>query len=46
MFWSHTDEKTYQTWLKDRGFQIVETIFIPERKGGHTALLAQGIANQ
>jgi len=46
MFWSHTDERTYQRWLKDRGFQIIKTIFIPEGKGGHAALLAQRIANQ
>lgn len=45
MFWSHTDEKTYEIWLKDLGFRVVENIFIPEGEGGHTALLARKVAS-
>lgn len=45
MFWSHTDQRTYRLWLTDLGFQVGENLFIPEGQGGHTALLAQKIAN-
>ena len=41
MFWSHADEKTYQDWLTALGFRIGEKLFIPEGKGGHTALIAR-----
>jgi cyclopropane fatty-acyl-phospholipid synthase-like methyltransferase len=46
MFWSHADEKTYEGWFEDLGFQIVENVFIPEGKEGHTAFLAQQVANR
>lgn len=46
MFWSHADEKTYETWLRDLGFQILENVFIPEGEGGHTALLARKLAGR
>jgi hypothetical protein len=41
MYWSHADEKTYRLWLRETGFRVAETIFIPEGRGGHVALLAE-----
>ena len=41
MHWSHADEHTYRRWLTDLGFQIIRDAFIPQRDGGHVALLAQ-----
>ena len=45
MFWSHTDARTYRLWLTDLGFRVVESVFLPEGHGGHTAFLAQKIAD-
>ena len=44
MFWSHTDQQTYERWLTDLSFRIENTVFIPEGTDGHTALLAQKVA--
>jgi hypothetical protein len=41
MFWSHADQETYQTWLRNAGFRIETTRFVPEGDGGHTLFLAQ-----
>jgi SAM-dependent methyltransferase len=41
MYWSHTDRDTYLAWLKDAGFEVLWTRFIPEGDGGHTLLLAK-----
>jgi len=41
MYWSHADSNTYRSWLKERGFNILEEGFLPEGDGGHTILLAQ-----
>ena len=46
MFWSHTDERTYETWLKDPGFRIIANVFMPEGKDGHAALIAQPNTSQ
>ena len=46
MFWSHTDQHTYDWWLTDNGFHVKATRFIPEGSGGHTMFMAQRIANQ
>ncbi len=45
MFWSHEDQGTYETWLKETGFRLAEARFIPEGSGGHMMMLAQRIAN-
>jgi SAM-dependent methyltransferase len=41
MYWSHADEATYLGWLKEAGFEVSWTRFIPEEDGGHTLLLAR-----
>jgi len=41
MYWSHGSEETYVKWLRDLGFRLEWTRFIPEGDGGHTLLLAQ-----
>jgi hypothetical protein len=41
MYWSHEDEGTYRSWLKDLGFEIRNVTFIPEGDGGHTLFLAR-----
>jgi cyclopropane fatty-acyl-phospholipid synthase-like methyltransferase len=41
MYWSHADEATYLTWLRDLAFRILWTRFLPEGDSGHTLLLAQ-----
>jgi SAM-dependent methyltransferase len=41
MYWSHADRQTYLTWLKEGGFEVLWTRFIPEGDSGHTLLLAK-----
>jgi len=41
MFWSHADQATYQTWLRNAGFRSETTRFVPEGDGGHSLFLAQ-----
>ena len=41
MYWSHADAATYEAWLKENGFVIHWTRFIPEGDGGHRLILAQ-----
>ncbi len=41
MYWSHTDQDTYQQWLAQAGFTVLWTRFIPEGTGGHTLMMAQ-----
>ncbi|HVS08148.1 MAG TPA: class I SAM-dependent methyltransferase [Candidatus Dormibacteraeota bacterium] len=41
MYWSHADRETYLAWVKDAGFEVLWTRFIPEGTGGHTLLLAK-----
>ncbi len=43
MYWSHTDAATYQQWMAEGGFSVLQTRFIPEGGGGHTLLLAQRV---
>jgi hypothetical protein len=40
MHWSHADRATYLAWLKETGFKVLWTRFIPEGTGGHTLVLA------
>ena len=41
MYWSHADAADYQTWLREIGFELLWTRFIPEGDSGHTLLLAR-----
>jgi SAM-dependent methyltransferase len=41
MYWSHADESTYVSWLRDAGFTLLRNEFIPEGDGGHALLLAR-----
>ena len=41
MYWSHADRETYLRWLKQAGFAVLWTRFIPEGRSGHTLLLAK-----
>jgi len=41
MYWSTTDEATYLTWLKEIGFSLLWSKFIPEGDGGHVLLLGR-----
>jgi SAM-dependent methyltransferase len=41
MFWSHTDAKTYESWLEKFGFELRWSKFIPEGDGGHQLILVQ-----
>ena len=41
MYWSHADRETYLAWLKDAGFDVLWTRFIPEGDSGHTLVLAK-----
>ena len=41
MYWSHTDEDTYVSWLNKAGLSILWSRFIPEGDGGHPLVLAQ-----
>lgn len=41
MYWSHADRETYITWLKEAGFELLWTRFIPEGTSGHTLLFAK-----
>jgi SAM-dependent methyltransferase len=41
MYWSHADRATYIAWLKETGFEVQWTRFIPEGTGGHTLVLAR-----
>jgi SAM-dependent methyltransferase len=41
MYWSHVDRDTYLAWLRDVGFDVLWTRFIPEGDSGHTLLLAK-----
>lgn len=40
MFWSHADAQTYQRWLKESGFTVLWSRFIPEGSSGHMLILA------
>jgi cyclopropane fatty-acyl-phospholipid synthase-like methyltransferase len=46
MFWSHADDKTYESWLTELGFKLHWSRFIPERDGGHQLILAQKTVNR
>jgi SAM-dependent methyltransferase len=39
MYWSHTDTSTYLTWFTKIGFEIIDTLFVPEGNAGHTTFL-------
>jgi SAM-dependent methyltransferase len=41
MYWSHADRATYLAWLREAGFDVFWTRFIPEGTSGHTLLLAK-----
>jgi SAM-dependent methyltransferase len=41
MYWSHADRATYLAWLKETGFEVLWTRFVPEGTGGHTLVLAR-----
>jgi len=41
MYWSHADRETYLAWLRDAGFDVLWTRFIPEGDSGHTLLLSK-----
>ena len=41
MYWSHADQETYLAWLKEAGFEVLWTRFIPEGTSGHTLVLAK-----
>jgi len=41
MYWSHADRATYLALLKETGFEVLWTRFIPEGTGGHTLVLAR-----
>jgi hypothetical protein len=43
MNWSHADRETYLAWVRDRGFEVLWTRFIPEGDSGHTLLLAKKV---
>jgi SAM-dependent methyltransferase len=45
MYWSHADRETYLSWLKEGGFDVLWTRFIPEGTSGHTLLLAKRAPN-
>jgi cyclopropane fatty-acyl-phospholipid synthase-like methyltransferase len=45
MYWSHSDQRTYEDWLAGLGFHTEALIFIPEGESGHAAFLAQKDAN-
>jgi SAM-dependent methyltransferase len=46
MYWSHADRETYLSWLKEAGFEVLWTRFIPEGDSGHTLLLAKKAPTQ
>ena len=41
MYWSHADQETYERWLREAGFSVLWTRFVPEGDGGHTLVLAR-----
>jgi SAM-dependent methyltransferase len=41
MYWSHADRDTYLAWLKEAGFEVLWTRFIPEGDSGHTLVLGK-----
>ena len=41
MYLSHADRATYLALLKETGFEVLWTRFIPEGTGGHTLVLAR-----
>jgi len=41
MYWSHEGEETYRRWLREAGFDVEWTRFVPEGKGGHVLLFAK-----
>jgi cyclopropane fatty-acyl-phospholipid synthase-like methyltransferase len=43
MYWSHADRETYLAWVRDAGFEVLWTRFIPEGDSGHTLLLAKKV---
>ena len=46
MYWSHADRNTYEKWLVDLGYNIIEDVFIPEGNGGHNTFIAQRTCQQ
>ena len=40
MYWSQADAATYKAWLRENGFTIGWTRFVPEDNSGHTLILA------
>ena len=41
MYWSHADERTYERWLTDQGFQVLRRTRIPEGETHHALFLVQ-----
>ncbi len=41
MYWSQTDRDTYEQWLLDLGYEIIEDIFITHDTGGHNTFIAR-----
>jgi trans-aconitate methyltransferase len=41
MYWSHADGNTYEGWLRDVGFEVVERRSIPEGDSQHALFLAR-----
>jgi SAM-dependent methyltransferase len=41
MYWSHADERTYEQWFADQGFDILRHTLVPEGEGRHALFLAQ-----
>ncbi len=46
MYWSHADAASYERWLRELGFVILERRRIPEGESGHALFLAQRPAPQ
>ena len=41
MYWSHADAKTYEGWLRERGFRVLRRTTMAERASRHTLFLVQ-----
>ncbi|MHC4349564.1 MAG: class I SAM-dependent methyltransferase [Planctomycetota bacterium] len=41
MYWSHADSSTYCQWLRQSGFDVLSTNFVPEGDGGHRLVHAR-----
>ncbi|MCI4352849.1 MAG: class I SAM-dependent methyltransferase [Thermoplasmata archaeon] len=41
MYWSHADASTYQRWLRELGFSLLQRRFIPEGDSGHELFLVR-----